>query len=89
MTTEILGDGNVDPEPLAAMRERGGTWYAYQNVDLSSSMLGHLAFLKAGPGCTYEAPPEKYPSDTPTIRGWQYALVGTVDLDAGTVTPCT
>jgi hypothetical protein len=80
MTTPI----KVEAEQLAQMRERGGTWAAYQNVAMDSSDLGRLQFLKFGPGCTYETRPEKCP-DTAAGLGWKYKLVGTVDLETGEI----
>jgi len=77
-------DRAVHEDPLSQMRERGGDWYAYQNHDMGHPELGHLAFMKCGPGCTFEEPPGKHP-DTPGKIMWRYVLVGRVDLDEGKV----
>ena len=74
----------IDPEVLSQLQARGGTWAAYQNIDLASASQGHVLFLKYGPGCTFESPPEKCP-DTPNGLGWRYAKVGFVDLTTGQV----
>jgi hypothetical protein len=67
------------------MRHAGGTWACYENHDLSSPSVGHLQFLKVGPGCTYETPPRQYPADTAMGLGWRYRYVGMVDLETGLV----
>lgn len=72
------------PESLTLMRNRGGTWAAYQNHALGSVDVGHLQFLKFGPGCTYETAPPRFP-DTDKSTGWRYVLVGTVNLTTGEV----
>ena len=56
----------------------------YQSHDMSSRSLGDLQFLKCGPGCTLEAPPERMP-DTSAGLGWRYLLVGEVDLETGAI----
>jgi hypothetical protein len=76
----------IDPETLALLRDRPGTWAAYQNVALDSSSLGHLQFLKVGPGCTYETAPAHLP-DTAHCIGWPYRHVGFVDLKRGEIVP--
>ncbi len=75
-----------EPEALQAMRERGGTWPAYQNVALDSADLGHMRFLKYGPECTLKEPPQRYP-DTSEGIGWRYVYIGTVNLETGDVNP--
>jgi hypothetical protein len=65
------------PEALATMRERGGTWAAYVNVAMDSADLGRLQFIKYGAGCP----------DTQYGLGWKYQLAGTVDLASGTIVP--
>ncbi len=81
----ILGTEKPHPEALAQMCERGGTWFAYQNIDMSSAALGHLQFLKCGEGCTYVTPPERYPADTQAGMGWRYVLCGQVILTTGEI----
>lgn len=89
MSGSLIGDDKAETESLAAMKKfaaamPGTTWYAYQNHDLGHYNVGHLQFLAVGPGCTFKTPPERYP-DTKHGLGWRYVLVGTVDLDAGTI----
>jgi len=74
----------IGPEALQQMRERGGQWAAYENHDLGHPELGHLQFLKFGPGCTFEKAPERMP-DTQTQINWRYILVGTVNLETGQI----
>jgi hypothetical protein len=84
----LLGDAKAAEEALVQMRERttpGSSWAAFQNVALDSANVGHLQFLKVGPGCTYAEPPEKYPADTTHGMGWRYFFVGFVDLTDGTI----
>ena len=70
---------------LKTMRERGGTWAVYQNMALDSSLAGHYQFLKVGDGCTYLAPPTKYPMDTSYGTGWKYLYRGMLNLSTGLV----
>lgn len=83
----LLGDATPAEEALEQMRERGGTWAAFQNIAMDSASLGHLQFLKVGEGCTFTEPPEKYPKDTEHGMGWRYYFVGFVDLTDGTIKP--
>lgn len=76
---------DVDPEALANMRARGGTWAAYQNVAFDSAAFGQLQFLRVGVGCTYVVPPPAYPTDTLMGLGWRYRFIGYVDLATGVV----
>lgn len=80
----LIGDPQIDHDTLKTLQQRGGTWAVYQNVVLDSAMVGHVTFLKFGPGCTYEAPPEHMP-DTAAGLGWKYRHVGFVDLNSGRV----
>lgn len=81
----VLGpDAAPGQEALQAMRTRGGTWAAYQNHALDSADLGHLRFLKIGAGCTFEAPPQRYP-DRPDTIGWRYLYVGMVNFATGQI----
>lgn len=73
------------PAALSMMRERGGTWAAYQNLTLDSTGLGHMQFLRFGPGCTYKHPPVCYPKDTQYGMGWKYRVVGLVNTETGAV----
>lgn len=82
---QLIGDCAIHPDTIALLRERGGTWAAYQNVAMDSSNRGHLQFLQYGEGRTYKVPPEQYPSDTAYGLGWRYRHVGYVDLASGTV----
>jgi hypothetical protein len=74
----------IEAETLKIMRERGGTWAAYQNVTMDSADLGHLKFLKFGPECTFVDPPERLP-DTATEINWHYHLMGQVNLETGEI----
>jgi hypothetical protein len=84
MTPFIGDDRNVHPEPLATMRNRGGTWAVFQGQALDSVTAGQLRFLKVGAGCTYEAAPERMP-DTKDEIGWKFGHVGYVDLETGLI----
>lgn len=76
----------VDPEALQQMKDRGGSWAAYENKALDSSNCGHLQFLKVGEGCTFPTPPTMYPTDNKHGMGWRYHYVGMVDLTNGEIT---
>jgi len=77
-------DAEIAPEPLDQLRARGGTWAVYQNVAMDSAAFGHVQYIKYGPGCTFERPPEKCP-DTSAGLGWKYKHVGFVDLAQGRI----
>ncbi len=78
----------VPPEAVAAMRDRGGYWAAYQNSDLSSPDYQILKFLKVGGGCAFgdndRDPPLSFPYPY-NVEGRHYPYVGMVDLKTGTV----
>lgn len=75
----------IHPEALATIRERGGQWAVYQNMDLNSfPRAGHLKMLKYGIGCTFETPPPHYPAPTIT-EGNNYLLVGRLDTISGVI----
>lgn len=80
-------EGRPTHDALEQMRQRGGTWAAYQNKALDSANAGHMQFLKVGQGCTYETPPGRYPVDNQHGMGWRYLYVGMVDLETGKVVP--
>ena len=89
MTTEIIkykliGNEPVHPTPLAVMRERCGTWAAYQCMDLGSPNVGHLKFLQVGPTNTYKEPPQHYPANS-VSQGHMYLYVGMVNLETGAI----
>lgn len=71
----------IDPGTVARLREKGGTWGVYQNVALDSIDAGRIQFIRFGPGCTFEAPPDPCP-DTLFGTGWKYKLGGTVTATA-------
>ena len=75
----------IPRDVLQQMRERGGTWAAYENMALDSAGCGHQQFLMVGPGCTYEEPPVAYPIDNENGMGWRYRYVGMVDLSSGEI----
>jgi hypothetical protein len=75
-----IADGVLD-----VMRDKGGTWAAYQRRVLGEKEYGHLQFLEVGPGCTYAEPPEQYPVDTDWCLGWRYRYIGLVDLVTGAI----
>ena len=81
---KLIGDTTIHPTVLQTLRERGGDWYAYQNVALDSAGLGGLQFLQCGEGRTYQTPPSRMP-DTQHAIGWKYLLVGKVNLETGTI----
>jgi|GEM_PF-3027682 len=89
MAGKVIGDEKPHEEALQQMREsaEGGEWYAYQNADMGSVELGHLRFLKVGPGCTLKTAPKRYPdiSGPNGCIGWRYGLVGKVNLESGEV----
>lgn len=74
----------ISPEALSKIRERGGRWAAYQNVDLSDRMIGHLRFVKYGPGCGCETAPDKYPMRE-SCRDFSYFLIGYVNVEKGSI----
>ena len=76
----------IHPDSLQQMRDRGGTWYAFQNHELGHSHVGALQFLQCGEGRTYTTPPARMP-DTARAINWRYILVGRVDLETGAITP--
>jgi len=84
MTNKRLSDQRIYDEALIQMNERGGSWAAYENQALDSGQVGHLQFIKFGPGCTHETPPAKCP-DTSYGLGWKYVFVGVVDLATGSI----
>ncbi len=84
-STFIGENRDIDPEPLEKMRKSGGSWYAYQNHDLASGLVGSLLFMKCGPGCNVAEPPHQYPDGTSVGPGWRWRLVGRVDLGDGKV----
>lgn len=65
-----------EPEALQRMRERGGQWAVYQNLDLHSNDLGRLVFLQFGPDRTLKTPPKQYPDTADTGLGWRYVYTG-------------
>ena len=79
-----LGETEITEEALQQMRERGGTWAAYQNHDIGSAGLGDLRFLQVGEGCTFKEAPNKYP-DTQFGIGWRFLHVGFVNLETGEI----
>lgn len=81
-----MSDIEIEEEALATMRERGGSWFVYQNMALDSSNTGHVLFLKCGPDCTLKDPPPHAP-DGPYGLGWKYRMVGRVELKEGKVVP--
>ena len=82
----LIGDVKIEPDTLATIRQRGGTWAAYQNVAMDSAGLGHLQFLQYGPERTFKTPPVTMP-DTQAGLGWKYRHVGFVDLVSGEIVP--
>ena len=84
--TKLIGDAKPDAEALQQMRERGGTWAAYQSHDMSSHTLGDLRFLKVGEGCTFKHAPNRYP-DTQHGLGWRFLFCGLVNLELGVIEP--
>lgn len=85
----LIGNEGPDPSALATMRERGGTWAAYQNHDLGSRDTGHLKFIQFGPENTFKEPPKPRLPDTATEINWRYYFVGIVNLKAGKIEEAT
>lgn len=77
----------IDPEALEQMKERGGNWAAYCNMDMGHPNLGHLKFIKWGEGCTLSEAPKPRLPDFPNAINWRYQYVGEVDLETGEVKP--
>lgn len=83
----VIGDEKPCDDALRQMRGstgEGQRWAAYQNHDMSHSLLGHLQFLRCGKDCTFQDAPRRMP-DTRLGIGWRYVLVGIVDLDTGDI----
>jgi hypothetical protein len=81
-----MGDTSIDPEALAAMRQRSldwpdCRWAAAQCVDLSSPNLGHLKFAAVGPGRGIPCVTAK------CLFHWSYYFVGWVNLETGKIQP--
>lgn len=72
----------IDPNTVAEMKSRGGTWAVYENHALDSATAGHLQFLKVGEGCTYKDPPKSYPKDNEYGMGWRYVYIGMLDFES-------
>jgi len=81
---KIIGEYEIGEASLQQMRERKGTWAAYQCHALDSTNIGTMRFLKVGQGCTYETAPATLP-DSHLGTGWSFTLVGFVDLDSGKI----
>lgn len=82
----LCGEEGPEEETLKVMRERGGRWAAYCNVDLSHPQLGHLKFLQfGGLENTFKVPPAPRLPDTPTEINWRYYYVGEVNLTTGKI----
>jgi len=82
--TKIIDNDKVSQEVLEQMKRIGGGWVAYRNVSLGDKAIGHLKFLRCGPGCYYERPPVRYPEHGLHPDG-AYIHVGTVDLNTGEI----
>jgi hypothetical protein len=79
----LFGSNVIHEQQLRTMRERGGRWAAFQNVDLGHPQLGQFRFLQYGPLNTAKTPPERYPDiDGP---GWRYVWCGYADLKEGII----
>lgn len=80
---EVPMIGICSVEAIETMRARGGRWYAYQNMDLSSCACGSFQFLQCGTGCTHKVPPSQMPDTSSMGLGWRYKLVGRVNMETG------
>ena len=84
---------SIHPDALQQMQAHGGTWFAYRNEALDHSQCGHLKFLRCGPGCTHETPPQILPDGPDGAINWPYQLVtkepvvGTPQLGARITSP--
>lgn len=85
---EPIGNAKPEPETLQSMRERGGTWAAYQAMALDSVVLGHMKFLQVGPTNTFQQAPTRM-LDMPGKINWRYLFVGYVDLPTGEINDST
>jgi hypothetical protein len=70
----------IAPETVATIKERGGTWGVYQNLNFDSSKRGHVQFLRYGEGCTFLELPARLP-DTNTAINHAYVLVHRVNAE--------
>lgn len=80
---EDAADGLADESALATLKQRvieGDEVAVYQNKVLDSSDAGRLIFLIVGPTRTLKEPPKRAP-DGPYGPGWQYLLLGLLDLN--------
>lgn len=85
--SKLIGESAVPDEVMATIKERGGTWAAYQCMAMDSSRMGEVRYLKYGEGCTFDAPPEKYPG--PSVIDAMTLHVGTVNIDTGEIVGST
>lgn len=74
----------VEKSVLNQLRQRGGRWAVYENMDLGSAGLGHRQYIKYGPGCTLKHAPAHAP-DTEHGLGWRYQHIGFVELVSGNI----
>jgi hypothetical protein len=84
LMAKLIGEGEIHPEALEQMRERGKRWAAYQNHAMDSAGIGQIQFIQYGPGCMFEKWPERCP-DTQQGLGWRFQHVGFVDLKTGKI----
>lgn len=79
MEDETYSTIPIDAESLQAMRDRGGSWAAYQNMEPRSAAHGHVIFLR------HDGTPPSSAPDGPHGTGWKYLHIGEVDLASGEV----
>lgn len=80
----LIGENAIGPKALATMRERGGSWAAYQNSAPGHPEIALIRFLKYGKGCTFSVPPNRHPDGHGCV-GWSYLYVGNVNLETGKI----
>ena len=66
---EVQTQIHIVTADLKRLRQTPGRWHCYQNLDLHAPDFGKLEFR----------------ADAPAPEGWQWTLVGFVDLETGKV----
>ena len=69
-TREVQTQIHIDAADMERMRQNPGNWRCYQNLDLHSTDFGKLEFKV---------------DDSPAPTGWQWTLIGFVNIETGKV----